>query len=71
MVDLPFLIEKKHEQVNGERLTQLHLMIAANNRGMEEKDYKRFVEGLIPEELKEDMNKFDRDKFEQLRSMQG
>lgn len=71
MVDLPFLIEKKHEQLNGEKLTQLQLMTAANNRTMEENDYKRLVGSLVPEEAKEDMNTFDRDKFEQLRSMQG
>lgn len=71
MVDLPFLIEKKHEQHNGEKLMQLQLMTAANNRAMEDNDYKRLVDSLTPAEAKEDMNKFDRDKLEQLRSMQG
>jgi len=71
MVDLLFLIDKKHEQLNGEKLMQLQLMTAANNRTMEDNDYKRLVGSLTPVEAKEDMNTFDRDKLEQLRSMQG
>ncbi|MDW0113761.1 hypothetical protein QT711_11235 [Sporosarcina saromensis] len=71
MVDLPFLIQKKHEQQNAELLVKLQLLIASNNRAMEESDYKQFINAITPKEIKADMNKFDRDKFEQLRRMQG
>ncbi|WP_172369563.1 hypothetical protein [Sporosarcina jiandibaonis] len=75
MVDIPFLIEKKISMVQSERFLRLQTLIAANNRTMEDKDYKVFSNNLLPQEMKEkvekEMNTFNREKFEMLRNMQG
>lgn len=71
MVDIPTLIEKKRLEQNLEKVTLLNLMIASNNRGMEDKEYREFIKPFVQNGSLLDMNKFDRGKVEQLRSMQG
>lgn len=70
MVDLPELIQLKFKKEQAEKLTQLQILIASNNRSIEEKDYKLFINSMIPKDVKkvEDNLTFDRNKFEQLRS---
>ncbi|PKH09864.1 hypothetical protein [Planomicrobium sp. MB-3u-38] len=71
MVDIPVLIEKKRTEQNLEKITLLNLMMASNNRTMEDKEYRSFIKPFLPKGSTADMNKFDRGKVEQLRSMQG
>lgn len=66
MVDIPKLIQQKREKESTERLIQLRLMIASNNRLMDDKDYSQFINILSPEKK---LEKFDRSALERLRSM--
>lgn len=69
------MIEQKLSKEQAERFLRLQTLIASNNRTMDDKDFKIFSNSLLPQEAKEaiekDMNTFNRDKFEQLRNMQG
>lgn len=66
MVDIPKLIQKKREKENTDRMIQLRLLIASNNRMMDDKDYSQFINVLSPENR---LEKFDRNAVERLRSM--
>lgn len=71
MVDLPELIQMKYRKEQTDKLSQLQILIAANNRSIEEKEYKEFIQSIIPSDLKnpaDNMLVFNRDKFEQLRN---
>lgn len=69
MVDLPELIQLKHKENQAEKLVQLQILIASNNRNLEEKEYTKFIKTLVPANSKsiEDTSTFSRDKLEQLR----
>ena len=69
MVDLPALLDakRKHDAVN--RLSDILTLLSANNRGMEDAEYKKFIADLNKEIGIKTASKFDRSKFEELRAM--
>jgi hypothetical protein len=69
MVDLVKILEtkRKHDALN--RLNNVFTILATNNRGMDDAEYKKFISGLNKELGIKSENKFNRDKFEQLRAM--
>jgi hypothetical protein len=69
MVDLSKLLEAKRKQSAFSRLNDVFTNIATNNRAMDDAEYKKFISGLNKEVGIKAENKFDRDKFEQLRAM--
>jgi hypothetical protein len=71
MVDLSKLLEAKRKQSASSRLNDVLLTIATNNRGMDDAEYKKFIGGLNKDIGIKPENKFNRDKFEQLRAMTG
>lgn len=68
MVDIPQLLKINAEKETQERILQLKLLIASNQRMMEDKEYKQFIEILKPKQVS---NQFNRDRVEQLRAMSG
>lgn len=71
MVDLSKLLDAKRKQSASYRLNDVLLTIATNNRGMDDAEYKKFISGLNKELGIKPENKFNREKFEQLRAMTG
>jgi hypothetical protein len=69
MVDLSKLLEVKRKQNASRRLNDLLMTVATNNRAMDDAEYKKFIGGLNKELGIKAENKFNRDKFEQLRAM--
>jgi hypothetical protein len=69
MVDLAKLLETKRKQSAHSRLNDVLTTVATNNRGMDDAEYKKFISGLNKDLGIKAENKFDRDKFEQLRAM--
>jgi hypothetical protein len=69
MVDIPRLISAKQRDKQDHYLMTLNTMIAAQNRTMEQPEYKRFVAQLTPTQTAKAAESFDRKKFEELRSM--
>ena len=70
MSDLIEIINDSVKRRNESYLMQLRLMIASNNRGMEDRDFQTFISNLLPSGSGVDMNKFSRERLEKLRSMQ-
>lgn len=68
MVDIPDLLKMKQDKELADRLTLLNLLIASNNRVIEDRNYQDMVQNLIPGE-KNNRNKFNREAIEKLRSM--
>lgn len=68
MVDIPRLISAKQRREQERWLMTLNTLIAANNRAMEQSDYKSFVARLTPAETNKAAETFDRDAFERLRA---
>jgi hypothetical protein len=69
LIDLPDYIAKKGKTKAEEQLKQLMLLQASNQRVMEEEAYSGFVKGLKQNAEIKESDKFDRDKFEELRML--
>jgi hypothetical protein len=69
MVDLVRTLEAKRKHDAAGRLNDVLMILATNNRGMDDAEYKKFIGGLNKELGIKAENKFNRDKFEQLRAM--
>jgi hypothetical protein len=69
MVDLPTLIEKKRKSIVEQRLGDIFMILATNNRGIEEAEYKTYINNLNKSLGIKIEEKFDRNKFEELRMM--
>jgi hypothetical protein len=70
MVDLMELVARKGKYDAAGRMQELQLRIATNNRAMEDSDYKTLVHDMTKQMgVKEEVGGFNRDKFEQLRTM--
>lgn len=67
MVDLPRVLESKRKHDALARLNDVYLILATNNRGIEEADYKAFIRRLNKDVGVKDEQGFNRDKFEELR----
>lgn len=73
MVDIPELIANKRKQQSADRLMQLQLSLAANNRVMETDSYRGLIQNLtkdLEDRVGEQAtDKLDRHAFEALRFM--
>lgn len=73
MKDVADLVERKIKQENAEFFLQFQMMLASNNRFMEEESYGEFVRNLTKNlessESDNKANKLDRQAFEALRFM--
>jgi polyhydroxyalkanoate synthesis regulator phasin len=67
-VDLPAVIDEYRKQNARERLEALQVQAAANGR-LEKDEHKRFVAALTKQAGYKANDRFDRNKFEQLRAM--
>jgi polyhydroxyalkanoate synthesis regulator phasin len=67
-VDLPAVIDERRKRCARERLEALQVQAAANGR-LEKDEHKRFVASLTKQAGYKANDKFDRNKFEQLRVM--
>ncbi|WP_162014400.1 hypothetical protein [Bacillus mycoides] len=66
-VDLPRLAQVKRKQ---QAIMKLELLNILRSKHLEEKDYKELVRRYMREaEIKEKEQKFNRDKFEELRAL--
>jgi 5-bromo-4-chloroindolyl phosphate hydrolysis protein len=69
MVDLAKVIESKRKLEAADKLEQVRIALSTNNRSLEEADYKALVADLTKRVGFEPEQKFNRDKFDQLRAM--
>jgi hypothetical protein len=69
MVDLAKVIESKRKLEAADKLEQVRIALSTNNRSLEESDYKALVADLTKRVGFEPEQKFNRDKFDQLRAM--
>jgi hypothetical protein len=69
LIDLPDYIAKKGKTKAEDQLKQLMLLQASNQRVMEEEAYSGFVKGLKQNADIREEEKFNRDKFEELRML--
>lgn len=70
MVDLMELVERKGKYDAANRLQELQLRIATNNRAMEDADYKTMIHGMTKQlGVRGETTGFSREKFDQLRAM--
>jgi hypothetical protein len=67
MVDIPTVLEAKRKRDALDRLNDVYLGLATNNRGLEEADYKAFIRRLNKDVGIKEEKGFNRDKFEELR----
>jgi hypothetical protein len=71
MVDIPKVIEASRKRDIANRLSDLQMILATNNRGMEDADYKSYINGINKSLGVKADQKFDREKFEELRALTG
>jgi uncharacterized NAD-dependent epimerase/dehydratase family protein len=64
-VDLPAVIESKRKHIAVDKFNAILALIATNNRGMEEEEYKRYINDLNKEIGVKTQSKFDRSKFDE------
>lgn len=69
MVDLQKLLESKRKQDALQQLNSVFMSIATNERTMDDVEYKKLINGLNKTIGIKTADKFDREKFEQLRAM--
>jgi len=69
MVDIPKIVEAVRKRDIANRLADIYMIIATNNRAIEEADYKTYISGLNKSLGIKAEQKFDRDKFEELRAL--
>jgi hypothetical protein len=67
MSDLPKLLTEKVQEKYLAIFEQILVRLATNNRGLEESEYKKFVESITKQLKTNQTEGFDRDKFEELR----
>lgn len=68
MVDIPQLIEEKIKMKHRELYENFMILLATNNRSLEDNEFKKFMEDLSKPLMQQKQNsEFDREKFEQLR----
>ncbi|MCP6683005.1 hypothetical protein [Bacillus nakamurai] len=71
MVDIPKFVRTKTKQGAVRRIEDIRIMLATNNRSSEDEEYKALMNALIRTAGLRPEVKFDREKFEQLRALQG
>ena len=71
MVDLPKIIESARKRDIAKRLADINMIVATNNKALEDADYKSYISGLNKSLGIKAEQKFDRAKFEELRALTG
>ncbi|WP_239423060.1 hypothetical protein [Bacillus amyloliquefaciens] len=71
MVDIPKFVRAKTRQGAVRRIEDIRVLLATNSRASEDDEYKQFMNALIRAAGLRPEVKFDREKFEQLRALQG
>jgi hypothetical protein len=66
LVDLPDLLDKKREHESQERMTTLQLMVAANNRAMNDEHYGKLTGDLLRGAGVKQQTGFDRGAMDKL-----
>lgn len=70
MVDIPRLIKLKQKEKSSDNITKLQLLIASNNRTIEDEAFKDLIRNLTKNlEDKSRQDKLDRNALEALRFM--
>jgi uncharacterized NAD-dependent epimerase/dehydratase family protein len=69
MIDLPRMLERKARIDAMKRIEDLRFNIATNNRSLDEAEFKKYMNELTKRTGIKVAEKFDREKFEQLRAM--
>jgi hypothetical protein len=69
MADIPRLLEEKNKEKHRAVLEQIFIRLATNSRALEESEFKRFIESVTSHSDVNQLDHFDRDKFEELRFM--
>lgn len=69
MIDLPKVVAEKRKQDAARLLQDVHLRLVTNNRSLDETEYKAFIRETTKAVGVKQAEKFDRNKFEQLRSL--
>ncbi len=73
MADIPKAIEKKAQFMNNDYFLQFQMMLASNNRIMQDENYEEFVRNLTKNledsEGKQEADKLDHHALEALRLM--
>lgn len=68
MVDLAELMKQKRRYNAVERLEDVQMILATNNRGMEEAESKKYMQNISRATGVKQETKFNRQKFEELRA---
>lgn len=71
MVDIPKFIQSKTKQKALTRLEEIRLILATNNRAVEDDVFDSLMRSLTKTAGIDTTMEFDRDKFEQLRMLQS
>lgn len=69
MIDIPKFLRAKTKSSAIERLSMISTLVGTEGRAMEDADYQRMLKELRKQAGYVDADDFDRDKFEQLRSL--
>lgn len=69
MADIPKLLQDKAREKSEKLLEQIMMLLATNSRSLEQKEFEEYIKKIIPEEVKQKLETFDRDKFEELRML--
>jgi hypothetical protein len=69
MVDIPTVIKSKRKNIAVNRFYDIYTLLATNNRALEDAESKSFIRGITNELGVKEPDKFDRDKFEELRML--
>jgi predicted nucleotidyltransferase len=67
LIDLPKIMNKSKEMKKIGRLEDINILLATNNRAMDEESYKKLINSYISESKIKIENNFDREAFEALR----
>jgi hypothetical protein len=68
MIDLPELLRAKRKHDAVDRLNRVVAMITTNNRGVDDAEFKKFMLDLNKATGIKENEKFNREKFEELRN---
>ncbi|MBO1515056.1 hypothetical protein [Metabacillus bambusae] len=67
MTDIPKLLEAKAKERNEKIFKQIMVLLATNNRSLNEEKYEEFMKNITKQLDINPVDQFDREKFEHLR----
>ncbi|MFP6331252.1 hypothetical protein [Bacillus subtilis] len=71
MVDIPKFVRLNNKKHALKRIEEVRIALATNSRASDEEEYKTLIQSLTKTADIRAENRFDREKFEQLRSFRG